>query len=616
MLTLFVACGGGGGGSSSNNSNVNSAPVITKQPGSLTVNLGSSASFRVAASGSPTPTFTWDRSNDNGNTWNNIGGATNATYSFTSAKTDNLAQFQALAANSVGSTTSDAVTLTVQWLILTSQPVGQVVTAPSPAIFTVVADANPNPSYQWQSSPDGVTWVNVAGANENSYTTAATSGSNNGTQFQCIVTNPAGTVTSNPAILNVNQSLAAPLFVTQPINQTVHSGDAASFIVSASGTPSPNFTWQRSNDGGNTWANINGATSKTYTIIPQFIDNGAMFQSIAINSVGQAISESAMLNVTPSIYAGGFTTTWPSSSNLPGYWKNSNWVSLPPPIYGASWAVNTLALSGNDIYAAGNYDLPGYWLNGSWVTLTLPVGATSGSVNTIAVTGNDVYAAGVISGTGIGQIGGYWLNGNWISMGGSGSILGLAISGNDVFGISAGGYYKNGVWVSLPIPVGSQGNSSTCIFVSGSDIYIGGYVINSSDIYVPGYWLNGIWTSLPVPDGESGKVNAILISGNNIYAGGWIISPPGIQVAGYWQNGIWVAPQDQFGSYYGMDGEINSLFIFDNNLYVAGSSGSENNWMLYYGYACYWVNSKWYPLSFSSTIDEYLVSNIFSIVVN
>ncbi len=88
-------------------------PTFTQQPQSLTVSAGVDASFTAAASGSPFPTYQWER-NDNGTTWTSITGATSATYTLVSAQAaDNGAQFRALAINDQGMAISSVAVLTV-----------------------------------------------------------------------------------------------------------------------------------------------------------------------------------------------------------------------------------------------------------------------------------------------------------------------------------------------------------------------------------------------------------------------------------------------------------------------------------------------------------------------
>jgi len=87
-------------------------PAITTQPLDATITVGQSVSFTVAASGSPAPTFTWQRSSD-GTAWSLISGATSATYTFTAQISDDGAQFRALATNTTSTATSQAAMLNV-----------------------------------------------------------------------------------------------------------------------------------------------------------------------------------------------------------------------------------------------------------------------------------------------------------------------------------------------------------------------------------------------------------------------------------------------------------------------------------------------------------------------
>jgi len=85
--------------------------------------------------------------------------------------------------------------------VVTTQPANQTVTAPQAATFSVAATGTPPLSYQWQ-----VGGTPIAGATAASYTTPPTSVVNNGSQFQVVVTNPLGSLTSKPATLTVNSA--------------------------------------------------------------------------------------------------------------------------------------------------------------------------------------------------------------------------------------------------------------------------------------------------------------------------------------------------------------------------------------------------------------------------
>jgi glucose/arabinose dehydrogenase len=85
----------------------------------------------------------------------------------------------------------------------------------------------------------------------------------------------------------------APAIAQHPSSLTATVGQAASFSVSASGTPPLSYQWQR--DG----ASIAGATSATYTIAATALsDNGARFRCVVSNAFGTATSNEATLTVT------------------------------------------------------------------------------------------------------------------------------------------------------------------------------------------------------------------------------------------------------------------------------------------------------------------------------
>src|SRR5204863_8321963 len=108
----------------------------------------------------------------------------------------------------------------------TTQPANQTVTAGRIATFTVAATGTAPLSYQWQKNG-----ANITGATSATYTTPATTTSDSGSTFVVVVSNSAGTATSNAATLTVNPAPVLPAITTQPSNQTVTAGQAATFTV-------------------------------------------------------------------------------------------------------------------------------------------------------------------------------------------------------------------------------------------------------------------------------------------------------------------------------------------------------------------------------------------------
>jgi glucose/arabinose dehydrogenase len=91
---------------------------------------------------------------------------------------------------------------------ISSHPANQSVMAGQPTSFTVGATGTEPLSFQWQRN-----MVGIAGATSQTFTIASTTLSDNGAKFSCIVTNSAGSATSNEATLTV--VTPAPVIFTE-----------------------------------------------------------------------------------------------------------------------------------------------------------------------------------------------------------------------------------------------------------------------------------------------------------------------------------------------------------------------------------------------------------------
>ena len=89
---------------------------------------------------------------------------------------------------------------------ITTQPGNATVKAGETATFTIAASGT-GLTYQWKiDRNDGNGWVNIDGATATSYTTSTVDISCNGFKYQCVVSNSAGTDTSNTAVLTVTEN--------------------------------------------------------------------------------------------------------------------------------------------------------------------------------------------------------------------------------------------------------------------------------------------------------------------------------------------------------------------------------------------------------------------------
>jgi len=142
-------------------------------------------------------------------------------------------------------------------------------------------------AYQWKKNDSAIT-----GATSASYTTPATTSADDGSTFKVVVSNAAGSATSNPATLTVSVSLVSPSITQQPSDMTVTSGQTATFTVVVSGSSPMAYQWKKNDSA------ITGATSASYTTpATTSADDGSTFKVVVSNAAGSATSNSATLTV-------------------------------------------------------------------------------------------------------------------------------------------------------------------------------------------------------------------------------------------------------------------------------------------------------------------------------
>jgi len=142
------------------------APRITGEPSNQTVDPGADVTFSVAATGSPAPTYQWQR---NGVA---IAGATASSLTLRAVQADAAGTYQVVIRNSAGTVTSRAATLAVNapaapGSLITTAPQSQHV-APGASVTFSVNASGAGLSYQW--TRDGVA---IPGATQSAYSLAA-----------------------------------------------------------------------------------------------------------------------------------------------------------------------------------------------------------------------------------------------------------------------------------------------------------------------------------------------------------------------------------------------------------------------------------------------------------
>jgi hypothetical protein len=157
----------------------------------------------------------------------------------------------------------------------------------APATFSALVSGGTAPvTYQWKRNGAA-----IAGATSASYATPATTMADNDATLVLDIINPAGTLSSAAARLQV---VVAPTITRQPANLSVTAGAPATFSVEINGgTPPIGFQWKRNG------AAIIGAFATSYTIpATQITDDSAMFGVDIISAAGPLTSVSAVLTVT------------------------------------------------------------------------------------------------------------------------------------------------------------------------------------------------------------------------------------------------------------------------------------------------------------------------------
>ncbi|MGX9889913.1 hypothetical protein [Streptomyces sp. NPDC002276] len=89
------------------------SPKVTQSPTDQSAAPDDEVTLVAAADGTPQPTVRWQTSPDDGQTWSTIEGATQNAYTFTAKTSQNGYRYRAEFANSVGTTRTSPITLTV-----------------------------------------------------------------------------------------------------------------------------------------------------------------------------------------------------------------------------------------------------------------------------------------------------------------------------------------------------------------------------------------------------------------------------------------------------------------------------------------------------------------------
>jgi hypothetical protein len=341
---------------------VNAPATIGTQPVAAIACTGGNASFTVAATGTGI-SYQWQLSTDGGANWTNIAGATNASYQVTAATAAmNGNQYRVIVSGTActpASTTSNAVSLTVNNSItITQQPQPVALCSGGNTSFSITA-AGSGLTYQWQESTNGgSSWTNITGATNSTLSLTSVQPSMNNNQYRVVLNGTcASNVNSNAAVLTVNSSVT---ITGQPSNQVGCAPAPATFTVTATGT-SVTYQWQVSTNGGTSWANIAGATATAYTItaLDNSLDNNQYRVIVTGTPCGSVTSSAATLTVgqlpvvtisaNPGTIAPGQTAVLTASATPAGTYTYQ-WYKNNELLVGETAVTLNAGFGDNDVY--------------------------------------------------------------------------------------------------------------------------------------------------------------------------------------------------------------------------------------------------------------------------
>ena len=273
-------------------------PTITQPPQSHVAIIGSNTTFSVAATGTPTLTYQWQKNGLN------IGGAAATNYSLTGVTTNDEAGYTVVITNPYGSITSAIAQLTIVFPPhITVQPTNQVIAAGNSANLTIAATGTEPLIYQWQYNGT------IIPTGTNSTLSLNPTLTNQSGSYSVAVSNPYGTATSQVSTLII---YAPVTFTLQPASQIVSLHGTAVFDAVAEAFPAPSYQWQFNGEF------IFGANGNSLVITNVGTNLLGDFSVIAWNPYSISTSAIATLFMSPSIQSPfvGATAVWGKSAIL------------------------------------------------------------------------------------------------------------------------------------------------------------------------------------------------------------------------------------------------------------------------------------------------------------
>lgn len=262
-------------------------------------------------------------------------------------------------------------------------------------------------------------------------------------------------------------------------------------------------------------------------VIPKVWTNGlgTPLATVANNSTSQT---SKITIVNSDIYIAG--NIWNGSRFTPGYWKNS--IFNPLTDGSVESTCSDIFVDGDDVYVSGiKHDgtkwRATYWKNG--VAIPLPTDEFDYSEATSITAANGHVYVGAYAGDYPDTFFPlYWKDAQENLLTGSAAANDIQVNGSDVRIVTSHWwgtnplpvtYWKNSDFLNLT--TGTQHGGANTIALDGSDIYVAGFEVESSNNFNPvaKVWKNGTGTNLFQGLQDSKAIGVTILDGNVIVSG-------------------------------------------------------------------------------------------------
>ncbi|MDI6832506.1 MAG: T9SS type A sorting domain-containing protein [Bacteroidales bacterium] len=263
----------------------------------------------LTLSGCTGTTYQWQQSAD-GNNWSDISGATSTSYAIPTTLSPGTYYYRVKVGS--GGICADVPTTAFQ-LIISPQPTVGTASASSTNICynnPVTLSLNSySGNLQWMQSTDGTNWTPITGGTTSPFTTPVLT---QATYYKAVVSSQGcNSVESNVLQVTVLTSIGGTASVT---GSTSFCDVAPSVVFNLTGYYG-SIQWQQSTDG-NTWSNISGATSSTYTATN--LTTTTHFRAMVTSGTCNEASNVITITVNPAPVAGT------ASANVSDICQNSS----------------------------------------------------------------------------------------------------------------------------------------------------------------------------------------------------------------------------------------------------------------------------------------------------